>query len=91
MLEGEPRPVDLIVDETGEIVVNNVHVGAGAQASRKGHTWKDRLGSIGVGKVNLGKLGYPIGAAARRVQPAVATGCAWRSTARSSPTSTGRC
>ena len=56
------RPVDLIVDELGEIVVNNVHVGAGAQASRRGHTWKERLGSVGVGKVNLGKLGYPIGA-----------------------------
>ncbi len=62
VLAGEPRPVDLIVDETGEIVVNNVHVGAGAQASRKGHRWKSRLGDIGVGKLNLGKLGYPIGA-----------------------------
>lgn len=62
VLHGEARPVDLLVDETGEIVVNNVHVGAGAQASRKAHTWKSRLGSIGVGKVNIGKLGYPIGA-----------------------------
>lgn len=59
---GEPRPVDLIVDETGSVVVNNVHVGVGAQASRKGKRWKDRLGSVGVGQVNLGKLGYPIGA-----------------------------
>jgi YegS/Rv2252/BmrU family lipid kinase len=59
---GEPRPVDLIVDELGEIVVNNVHVGASAQASRRGHRWKQRLGAVGVGKVNLGKLGYPIGA-----------------------------
>ena len=33
---GEVRPMDLIVDEVGEIVVNNVHVGAGAQASRRG-------------------------------------------------------
>jgi YegS/Rv2252/BmrU family lipid kinase len=62
VLEGEVRETDLIVDEVGEIVVNNVHVGAGAEASRKGHTWKTRLGSIGIGKVNLGKLGYPIGA-----------------------------
>ena len=62
VLDGEPRPVDLLVDETGNIVVNNVHVGVGAQASRKGHTWKGRLGSIGVGNANLGKLGYPIGA-----------------------------
>ena len=69
VLAGEARKVDLIVDETGEIVVNNVHVGAGAQASRKGHTWKHRLHSIGVGKVNLGKLGYPIGALLAAVNP----------------------
>lgn len=62
ILTGEPRGVDLLVDETGSIVVNNVHVGVGAQASRKGARWKGRLGAIGVGKVNLGKLGYPIGA-----------------------------
>ena len=41
MLDGEPRPVDLLVDETGEIVVNNVHVGVGAQASRKGAQVED--------------------------------------------------
>lgn len=69
VLEGEARKVDLIVDETGEIVVNNVHVGAGAQASRKGHKWKHRLHSIGVGGVNLGKLGYPIGALLAAVNP----------------------
>lgn len=62
VLDGEVRPVDLLVDELGGIVVNNVHVGAGAQASRRGHRWKERLGSIGVGSVNLGRLGYPIGA-----------------------------
>ena len=69
VLDGEPRPVDLLVDETGNIVVNNVHVGVGAQASRKGHTWKGRLGSIGVGNANLGKLGYPIGAALSAFHP----------------------
>jgi YegS/Rv2252/BmrU family lipid kinase len=62
VVEGEVRQTDLLVDEVGEIVVNNVHVGAGAEASRKGHGWKTRLGSIGIGKLNLGKLGYPIGA-----------------------------
>ena len=46
---GRSRPVDLIVDDAGGIVVNNVHVGAGAQASRKSHRWKERLGAIGVG------------------------------------------
>ena len=69
VLSGEPRQVDLIVDETGNVVVNNVHVGVGAQASRKGAKWKTRLGAIGVGKVNLGKLGYPIGAALSAFHP----------------------
>ena len=69
VLNGEPRPVDLIVDELGGIVVNNVHVGAGAQASRRGHRWKQRLGSVGVGKANLGKLGYPIGAVLAAFHP----------------------
>jgi diacylglycerol kinase (ATP) len=40
ILSGEVRPMDLLVDELGEIVVNNVHVGAGAQASRRGARWK---------------------------------------------------
>ncbi len=69
IVDGEVRPMDLIVDELGEIVVNNVHVGAGAQASRRGARWKDRLGSVGVGKANLGKLGYPIGAALAAFHP----------------------
>lgn len=69
VLDGEARPVDLIVDEVGQVVVNNVHAGAGAQASRRGSRWKSRLGSIGVGSVNLGKLGYPIGAALAAVRP----------------------
>ena len=69
LVEGEVRPVDLIVDELGEVVVNNVHVGAGAQASRRGARWKERLGTIGYGKLNLGKLGYPIGAALAAVKP----------------------
>ena len=69
VLDGQARPVDLIVDETGEVVVNNVHVGAGAQASRKGQKWKKRLGRIGVGKVNFGKLGYPIGALLAAFEP----------------------
>ena len=69
LVSGEPRAMDLVVDEVGEIVVNNVHAGAGAQAGRSGAVWKDRLHAIGVGKVNLGKLGYPIGALAAAVNP----------------------
>ena len=71
VLADKPRKMDLIVDEVGEIVVNNVHVGAGADASRRGHSWKERLGSIGLGSVNLGKLGYPIGAALTAWNPPI--------------------
>lgn len=69
VLHGAPRAMDLIVDEVGEIVVNSVHVGAGANASRRGSRWKERLGPIGIGKVNLGRLGYPIGAALTAWKP----------------------
>ena len=58
-LEGQVRPVDLIVDEVGSIVVNNVHIGVGAEASRKAHRWKQRLG----------RVGYPIGALLAAVKP----------------------
>ncbi len=43
-------------------MVNNVHAGAGAMASKEGATWKSRLGEFGTSKINLGRLGYPIGA-----------------------------
>ena len=71
LLEGTPKPVDLLVDELGGIVVNNVHVGAGAVASKRAHRWKKRLRPVGLGKVNLGKLGYPIGAAITAYNPPV--------------------
>ena len=71
VLADKPRSMDLIVDEVGEVVVNSVHVGAGANASRRGHRWKKRLHSVGVGKVNLGKLGYPIGAALTAFKPPI--------------------
>jgi diacylglycerol kinase (ATP) len=47
VLNGEVRSLDLILDCVGEVVVNNVHVGVGARASRKSHTWKRRLGRAG--------------------------------------------
>ena len=58
VLDGDLRPVDLITDNEGRIVINNVHAGVSAQASRHGARWKQRLGSV-----NLGKVGYPVGAA----------------------------
>ena len=71
VLRGKARWMDLVVDEVGGVVVNNVHVGAGANASRRGQRWKHRLHSVGIGKVNLGKLGYPIGAALTAWNPPV--------------------
>ena len=59
VVDGEVRPVDLIVDCVGNIVVNNVHVGVGAQASRKAAKWKGRLG----------RVGYPVGALLAAVNP----------------------
>jgi diacylglycerol kinase family enzyme len=64
LVSATPRPMDLIVDELGEVVVNNVHIGASADASRHGATWKERLGPFG-----LGLLGYPIGAARTALRP----------------------
>jgi YegS/Rv2252/BmrU family lipid kinase len=64
LLTGSERPMDLIVDELGGVVVNNVHAGASAQASRRGARWKKRLGPYG-----FGILGYPIGAALAAVRP----------------------
>ena len=69
VIDGVAKPMDLVVDEVGEIVVNSVHAGAGAEASRRGSIWKDRLGTVGVGRVNLGRIGYPIGAALTAIDP----------------------
>ena len=59
VVKGNVRRVDLMVDCVGEIVVNNVHVGVGAQASRKAHKYKKWLG----------RIGYFVGAALASVKP----------------------
>lgn len=64
VLHGDKRRMDLIVDELGGVVVNNVHAGASAQASRRGARWKKRLGPLGIGV-----LGYPIGAVMAAFRP----------------------
>lgn len=69
VVKGEVRPVDLVVDEVGRVVVNNVHVGAGAAASRSGAAWKERLGALGVGSLRLGRLGYPLGVLQTALNP----------------------
>ena len=64
LLHGEVRAMDVIVDELGGVVVNNVHAGASAQASRRGARWKKRLGPFGIGI-----LGDPVGAALAAFRP----------------------
>jgi diacylglycerol kinase family enzyme len=64
LVSGTPQPMDLIVDELGEVVVNSVHIGASALASRRGATWKERLGPFG-----LGIVGYPLGALLAAARP----------------------
>jgi YegS/Rv2252/BmrU family lipid kinase len=59
VLEGVVRPVDLIVDCLGGVVVNNVHVGVGAQASRDARPFKPLLG----------RFGYVLGAMRAAVKP----------------------
>jgi YegS/Rv2252/BmrU family lipid kinase len=56
---GRTCPTDLIVSDDGVVVVNNVHLGVGAQASRAASKWKSRLG----------RLGYLIGAIGAGLKP----------------------
>ncbi len=44
IVEGRPRPLDLLVDDQGGIAVNAVHVGVGAHAAQAAVPWKPKLG-----------------------------------------------
>jgi diacylglycerol kinase (ATP) len=59
VVAGITTPTDLIVDDTGTVVVNNAHLGVGAQASRAAVRWKPRLG----------RLGYAVGALSAGLRP----------------------
>ena len=59
IVKGDVRRVDVLVDDVGGIVVNSVHVGVGAEATRKAHKWKQ----------GLGRVGYGIGAALAGANP----------------------
>ncbi|MDQ6523216.1 diacylglycerol kinase family protein [Nocardioides sp. LHD-245] len=59
VLTGTRRPTDLVVDEAGQVTVNSVHLGAGAEAGKRGARWKARLG----------RIGYPIGALQTALNP----------------------
>ena len=53
-LTGEPRPLDLVLDDAGGVTVNAVHLGIGAEAAQR----SARLKPV------LGPLAYPLGAVA---------------------------
>ena len=61
VLAGKVGPIDLVVDDAGDVVVNNVRVGMGAEASRQATKWKKRLG----------RPGYAIGAVKAALRPHV--------------------
>ncbi len=56
VLDGRPRRLDLLVDDTGGVVVNAVHLGVGAEAARQAAALKPRLGRLAylVGGVSAG-------------------------------------
>jgi diacylglycerol kinase (ATP) len=60
VLTGTVQPVDLVVDDAGDIAVNLVYLGVGAEASRRGARWKERLG----------RIGYAVGMLQASVSPA---------------------
>ncbi|WP_346618858.1 diacylglycerol kinase family protein [Blastococcus montanus] len=53
VLAGTPRPLDLVRDDRGQVVVNAVHAGVGAEAAAEAVRLKGRLGAAA----------YPLGAA----------------------------
>ena len=59
VVAGHTLRIDLVVDDEKTVVVNNVHLGVGAQASREAEAWKSRLG----------RLGYVVGAVKAGVRP----------------------
>ena len=80
VVAGNVRPVDLIVDCLGEVVVNNVHIGVGAPASHNAAQPEE-----GRWAGSATSLGAPQGRGATRRS----SGCASRSTttwSRTSPT-----
>lgn len=56
VLDGEPRQLDLLVDDAGAPVINAVHLGVGAEAARAAASLKPRLGRLAylVGGVSAG-------------------------------------
>ena len=58
LLTGRPRPLDLLVDDAGGVVVNVVHLGIGAEAAAQASGLKDKIG----------KAAYAVGSAVAGVR-----------------------
>lgn len=52
VVAGHQQPIDVLIDDGEEVVINAVHAGVGADAGREAQAWKPKLG----------KLGYVVGA-----------------------------
>ena len=59
VVSGNVEPIDIMIDCLGEVVVNNVHIGVGAQAAQNARPFKKLLG----------RAGYVLGAAKAAVKP----------------------
>jgi diacylglycerol kinase family enzyme len=44
LLTAQPRPLDLLVDDEGGVVVNAVHLGVGAEAAERAGAFKEKIG-----------------------------------------------
>jgi diacylglycerol kinase family enzyme len=64
VLTGVPRPLDLVRDDAGGLVVNAVHAGVGARAGAEAARFKDRLGTaafpLGAAIAGVTSTGWPL-------------------------------
>lgn len=64
VLVGRPRPLDLVEDDAGGVVVNAVHLGVGAAAAEQASAWKDKLGkaayAVGSAVAGMGPVGWTL-------------------------------
>lgn len=64
LLSGHRRGMDVLVDDSGVMVVNAAHAGIGAEASERGDAFKDSLGAlgyaVGAALAGVGTSGWPM-------------------------------
>lgn len=81
VLDGTPRPLDLVRDDAGGLVVNAVHVGVGALAAAEALRFKERLGTVAFPLAPRSPAQRP---------PAGPSGWRWTDGSRSTPARAGR-